>query len=353
MVIGTGMSGFEGALENAEDEELSEEGALFLAGAEGEDRRRMLELADELRASQAGAEATWVFNRNINFTDVCTNRCSFCSFRRDPGYTLSVDEVVDAAREAVSMGATEVTVQGGLNPALSADYYLEMVERLSDLGLHVHAFSPQEVHSISGGEFDGLLDELKEAGLSSMPGTAAEILVDEVRSVICPSKIDTEGWREVVAAAHGKGIPTSSTMMYGHVESWSDRVKHMSLLREVQRETGGFTEFVPLRFVPGANELGRVVDGEPDDLKLIALARLFLGPEIENVQASWVKLGPERASKALRCGANDVGGTLIEERISKRAGATEGEMKSPEELEELIRVAGLEPRQRDTLYGRV
>ncbi|MBS1263707.1 MAG: FO synthase subunit 2 [Methanonatronarchaeales archaeon] len=344
---------FERALGEADDGCLSEEGALSLASAEGEDRRRVMGLADEKRNESVGREASWVFNRNVNFTDVCVKDCSFCSFRRKEGYLLSPAEVVGLGRESRERGATEVTVQGGIHPGLDFGYYREITEGLSATGLHVHAFSPQEVHSISTKGAVSTLRALKSSGLGSMPGTAAEILADEVRREICPSKIETARWVEIVKSAHGLGIPTSATMMYGHVESWSHRVRHMSVLQEIQRETGGFTEFVPLPFVPGRSELRRRTDGGRDDLLVVALARLFLGEEVRNVQASWVKLGREGAVAALRCGANDLGGTLIEEKISRRAGAMEGQSRSPSELEEMIESAGLEPSQRDTLYRAV
>lgn len=345
---------FERALEEADDECLSVEGALALARSRGGDRDRVLDLADEKRERQVGSAGTWVHNRNINFTDRCVKDCSFCSFRRDDGYAMTPGEVAEAGREAADRGATEVTVQGGINPDLDPGYYLDVVRGLSDLGLHVHAFSPQEIHELAGGDLEETLRRLRDAGLSSLPGTAAEILDDSVRDEVCPSKVGSDGWRRVVVAAHDLGIPTTATMMYGHVETWMHRVRHLELLREVQRETGGFTEFVPLRFVPGDSPLGRrVTRREPDDLMVVALARLFLGPEVRNVQASWVKLGREGAVGALRCGANDLGGTLMEEKISSRAGATAGQRIRPEELEDLIESAGMEPVQRDTLYRPV
>lgn len=342
---------FERALGEADDGCLSHEGALALATAEGRDRERVLRLADEKRADQVGEHGTWVRNRNINFTDVCVKDCAFCSFRRDDGYVLSVRDVVGAGREAVDAGATEVTVQGGINPDLDFDYYLDVVRGLSGLGLHVHGFSPQEVHTLSRGRgLESTLGALRDAGLGSLPGTAAEVLVDEVRREICPSKISSNRWLEVVETAHGMGLPTTATIMFGHVESAEHRVTHLSRIRELQRRTGGFTEFVPLPFMPGNNSLGGRVQGETDPLLMTALSRLFLGPEVRNVQASWVKLGDAGAVEALRCGANDVGGTLMEEKISRRAGAEEGESRSAEELRGLICEAGLRPVQRDTLY---
>lgn len=313
--------------------------------------------ADELRKKAAGDVVTYVVNRNINFSDICINRCRFCSFRNRRNFTLSLDEIKRKVEEAVDYGCTEVCIQGGLIPKADVSFYVSILEAVREVSdtIHIHAFSPMEVfHAArnSGLSVEKVLEKLKDAGLDSMPGTAAEILVDSIRKIICPEKLTTQQWVEVITAAHETGIPTTATMMYGHIEGWEDRIRHLNLIKEIQQETGGFTEFIPLPFLRKNNELGRIARGSSgfEDLLVIALARIILYPEIRNVQASWVKLGAKLAQTALYTGANDLGGTLMEENISKAAGATSGEFMPVEELRELIEVAGRVPRQRDTLY---
>ncbi|MEM0202335.1 MAG: 5-amino-6-(D-ribitylamino)uracil--L-tyrosine 4-hydroxyphenyl transferase CofH [Archaeoglobaceae archaeon] len=317
-------------------------------------------LADELRRKAVGDVVTFVVNRNINFTDICINNCKFCSFRNRKGFKLSLEEIKRKVEEAVDFGCTEVCIQGGLLPNADVDFYVSILQAVRDVSkeIHIHAFSPMEVyHMARNSKMDiaDVLKILKEEGLNSMPGTAAEILVDSVRAEICPMKLKTDEWVRVIKEAHRIGIPTTATMMYGHVETWADRIKHILLIKRIQQETQGFTEFIPLSFMWRNNELGQKAKGASgfEDLLVIAIARILLYPEIKNIQASWVKLGLKLAQAALNFGANDLGGTLIEENISKSAGATSGEFLSPEELRELIRRAGRIPRQRDTLYRLV
>lgn len=314
-------------------------------------------LADELRKKAVGDVVTFVVNRNINFTDICINNCKFCSFRNRLGFKLSLEEIKRKVEEAVEFGCTEVCIQGGLLPNADVEFYVSILQAVRDVSkeIHIHAFSPMEVyHMARNSKMDvaDVLKILKEEGLNSMPGTAAEILVDSVRAEICPMKLKTDEWVRIIKEAHKLGIPTTATMMYGHVETWSDRIRHILLIKRIQQETHGFTEFIPLSFMWKNNELGQRAKGASgfEDLLVIAIARILLYPEIKNIQASWVKLGLKLAQAALNFGANDLGGTLIEENISKSAGATSGEFLSPDELRELIKRAGRIPRQRDTLY---
>ncbi|AEA47610.1 5-amino-6-(D-ribitylamino)uracil--L-tyrosine 4-hydroxyphenyl transferase CofH [Archaeoglobus veneficus] len=317
-------------------------------------------LADELRKEAAGEEVTYVVNRNINFTDICVNSCRFCSFRNRRNFLLSLDEIRRKVEEAVDYGCTEVCMQGGLHPNADLDFYISILDTVRDVSksIHIHAFSPMEVlHAarMSGLHYEDVLKEMKRAGLNSMPGTAAEILDDSIRAKICPEKLSANQWVEIVKSAHRLGIPTTATMMYGHIETWEQRIRHIKLIREIQEETGGFTEFIPLPFMWRNNSLGRVAKGSSgfEDLLVIAVARILLYPAIKNIQASWVKLGVKLAQAALFVGANDLGGTLMEENISKAAGSTSGEFLSVEELEAVIERAGRIPRQRDTLYRKL
>ena len=323
-----------------------------------EDPFETFRLADELRRKAVGDVVTFVVNRNINFTDICVNRCRFCSYRNRRRFLLSLEEIKEKVKEAVAYGCTEVCVQGGLLPNAGLDFYVSILEAIREVSedIHIHAFSPMEVHHMaknSGMGIREVLKELKRAGLDSMPGTAAEILDDSVRRIICPEKISTSRWVEIVETAHRLGIPTTATMMFGHVESWEHRIKHILLIKEIQRRTGGFTEFIPLPFMTKNNELGRIVRGSSgfEDLLVIAVSRILLYPDIKNIQASWVKLGVKLAQVALHVGANDLGGTLMEENISKSAGATSGEFLPKEEMIRIIESAGRIPRRRDTLYN--
>ncbi len=319
---------------------------------------RAFELADRLRDEIRGTRVTFVVNRNINFTDICINRCLFCSYRNREKFVLSEEEIKRKVEEAVDYGCTELTVQGGLIPDAGVEFYASILSAIRDVSrdIHVHAFSPMEIlHAArnDGIDAEDVLRELKQKGLDSMPGTAAEILVDDVRKIICPEKLTTEQWVDVITTAHSLGIPTTATMMYGHIETWNDRFEHLRVIKAIQEETAGFTEFIPLPFMNKNNRLGEIARPSSgfEDLLLIAIARIFLYPVVENIQASWVKMGKKLAQASLYTGANDFGGTLIEENISKSAGATSGEFMSVEEIVETISSAGRLPAQRDTLYN--
>jgi FO synthase subunit 2 len=258
-----------------------------------------------------------------------------------------------------------VCIQGGLLPDADLGFYISIIESVKERFPHIstHAFSPMEVYHAarqSDMEIDDALLELKKAGLDSMPGTAAEILSDRVRKIICPGKLNTAEWADVITKAHRTGIPTTATMMYGHIETMEERIEHMMLIRDIQRQTGGFTEFVPLPFMPYNNKIGekmlrsgRYVTPGMEDLKMYALARIILNTHVRNIQSSWVKLGKKLSQVALFCGANDLGGTLMEEKISRSAGANNGEFMSAQELEWFIRTAGRQPKQRNTAYTKM
>ena len=323
-------------------------------------------IADTLRRQLMGDVVTYVVNRNINFTNVCAGSCRFCAFRRSPNsreaYLHSIEEIVERARSAVEIGATELCIQGGLHPELGLDFYAGLLRALkrSFPDVHTHAFSPMEVFWITQRTGAGLayvLATLRDSGLDSMPGTAAEILDDEVRRLLCPEKLTTAQWVEVVTTAHRMGMPTTATMMFGHIETWQHRVRHLEVIRNIQRETGGFTELVLLPFMPGQTPLARRHGLGPvpvdDVLKLTAYCRLFLGKELPNIQNSWVKIGVAGVQRSLHCGANDFGGTLMEENISRCAGAGHGQFLSAQAIEDAIRQAGRVPVQRDTLYRPV
>ncbi|MBI3455425.1 MAG: 5-amino-6-(D-ribitylamino)uracil--L-tyrosine 4-hydroxyphenyl transferase CofH [Candidatus Rokubacteria bacterium] len=347
--------------------EVSVADALLLAEATGRELQALALVADELRARQAGEIVTYVVNRNINFTNVCIKHCTFCAFSRDyreeEGYFLPVEEVVCRAREAWELGATEVCIQAGLPPKLDGRFYIDLCHAIKrELpDLHIHAFSPEEVlygTTRSGLSIREYLAELRAAGLGTLPGTSAEILDDELRNVISKGRISTRQWLEVITTAHGLGIRTTSTIMYGHIETPAHWVRHMALLRDVQKDTGGFTEFVPLSLVHQEAPMyrrGLVAATRPgatgaEVVRMHALARLMLGATFGNVQASWVKEGPKLAQMLLASGANDLGGTLINESISTSAGAPYGQLVPPAELRRLVRDLGRIPAQRTTTY---
>ena len=327
----------------------------------------LLEAADSLRRRSVGDPVTYVVNRNINFTNVCTKKCSFCAFSRtyrsDEGYWLPVSEIVRRAREARQFGATEVCIQAGLPPAMPGDLYIRICQAVTDAlpGLHVHAFSPEEISygcRRSGMRVRDYLAELLDAGIGSLPGTSAEILDDDLRNVISPGRISSGEWTRIISTAHSLGIRTSSTMMFGHLETPVHVARHLAHLRTIQRQTGGFTEFVPLGFVHTEAPLyqsGRLPKLRPgptgwEVLKVHAVSRLALDKDIPNLQVSWVKEGMKLAQLCLAAGANDLGGTLINESISTAAGAGHGQLVTPEELHRVIRDAGRVPAERDTLY---
>jgi len=344
--------------------EPSRDEALRLLRAQNADFRALVSAADVARREDAGEDVSFVINRNINFTNVCYVGCSFCGFSRhadDPdAYDRSMDEILDKCRDAIARGATEVCIQGGIDPRKDHDHYHLILTTIKAAypELHIHAFSPEELdfgQKKSGMPLSEYLLWLKEAGLGTIPGTAAEILDDTVRDVLSPKKLMTARWVEIVSAAHRAGLRSSATIMYGHIERPEHVAAHLDLLRSVQKETGGFTEFVPLGFIHEKNVLGTAGVSRPgpsaaDDLRLIAVARLCLRPWIRNVQMSWVKMGPKLAQLSLTAGANDFGGTLMEESISRESGADHGENLPPEEMRRLIREMGRVPVERSTTY---
>lgn len=347
---------------------LSVDEALPLDRATGADLHALCLVADALRAEQVGDTVTYVVNRNINFTNVCVKSCKFCAFSRDfrseAGYFLDLDEVVRRAVEASEFGATEVCIQAGLPPHVDGRMYIDMVAAVHDAvpDLHIHALSPEEVKygaRLARMPYAEYLAELKAAGLGTLPGTSAEILDDAVRDLLAPTRIRTAEWVEIVTLAHEVGLRTSSTMMFGHLETGRQRLAHLTLLRDIQRQTGGFTEFVPLSFVHTEAPLyatGEVPGVRPgptglEVVRLYAIARLMLGFDIPNLQASWVKEGLRATQHLLSCGVNDVGGTLINESISTAAGSGHGQRVTPATLRALILGAGRRPAERSTTYA--
>ena len=335
--------------------------------------------ADKLRHRQAGDTVTYVINRNINFTNICEQHCSFCAFRRDAGdegaYWLDWTTIFEKTKDAVKRGATEICMQGGLNPAAqingkSLSYYLKLVKTIKQEfpHLHLHAFSPQEVQFIAridGLSYAEIIAALRDAGVDSMPGTAAEVLDDEVRRILCPEKIDTATWLEIVSTAHKLGLHTTSTMLSGHIESPIQQIQHLEKLRSLQKTAinqeypARITEFILLPFVgqeapkPLRRRVGRDQPVLKDALLLTAVARIFLGNWIPNHQPSWVKLGLPGAIEALNWGCNDIGGTLMEEHITTMAGAIGGTCMEVETLQSAIASLGRPYQQRDTLYHKV
>jgi len=338
--------------------------AVRLLQAEGADFQALLRAADVARKEDKGDDVSFVINRNINFTNVCYVGCSFCGFSRHAddhdAYDRTMEEILGKCRDATLRGATEVCIQGGIDPKKDHDHYHLILTTIKAEfpELHIHAYSPEELdfgQKKSGMPLGEYLLWLKEAGLGTIPGTAAEILDDAVRDVLSPRKLGTARWVEIVSAAHAVGLRSSATIMYGHIERPEHVAGHMDLLRSLQKETGGFTEFVPLGFIHEKNLLGNIGFSRPgpsaaDDLRLIAVARLFLRPWIRNVQMSWVKMGPKLAQLSLTAGANDFGGTLMEESISRESGADHGENLPPETMRRLIRDMGRVPVERSTTY---
>ncbi len=349
--------------------ELGEDELVRLFRARGEERQRVFAAADRLRREVCGDTVSYVVTRNIQYTNVCYFRCGFCAFSkgklaenlRGAPYLVPLEEIVRRCHEAWDRGAVEVCLQGGIHPGFDGDYYASVVEAIArELpGLHIHAFSALEVWqgaATLGLPLDDYLARLRDLGLGSLPGTAAEILDDEVRRVICPDKVTTAQWLDVHDAAHRVGLTSNVTMMFGHVEGPRHWARHLLRAREQQAASGGFTEFVPLPFIHMEAPMwlqGRARSGPTfgETLLVHAVARLALHPAITNVQASWVKLGPEGVHAALAAGVNDLGGTLMNESISRAAGSAHGQEMPPERMEALIRSAGRVPRQRTTLYG--
>lgn len=346
--------------------ELSKDDAILLFKGNPEETRMLCDTANQIRQRIKGQCASFVVTRNINFTNVCYMGCKFCNFAKHKGDKgaefLSLEQVADRAAEAWERGATEVCIQGGLHPDLDADYYRGVIShvkaRVPDI--HIHAFSPFEIWygskkaRMAPADF---LAELKALGLGSMPGTAAEILDTEVRSQLTKNKLTTDEWVRIIKAAHSVGVPTTATIMYGHIDGPEHWAEHMALIRSIQKQTKGFTEFVPLGFIhyetalyndnPTGVRTGPTTD---EHIKMHAVARLMLQGQIDNIQSSWVKMGPEMASSLLKSGVNDLGGTLMDESISRAAGGTHGQEVLPSDMVANIQANGLTPVQRGTLY---
>jgi FO synthase len=353
----------------AAGEELGEADLVRLFRARGDDYHAICAAADALRQKVNAETVSYVVNRNINYTNICYFKCQFCAFAkgkmseslRGTPYDLGLDEVVRRVREAWDRGATEVCMQGGIHPEYTGAKYLEILRAVKEAlpGMHVHAFSPLEV--AQGAETTGMtvpefLRQLKVSGLGTLPGTAAEVLDDEVRRTLCPDKLSTDEWLEVVEHAHNAGFRTTSTIMYGHIDGPVNWARHLIRLRDLQKRTGGITEFVPLPFVHMEAPIYLKGNARPgptfrEAILMHAVARLALHPHITNIQVSWVKMGAEGAKAALNAGANDMGGTLMNESISRAAGASFGQELPPEQMEEIIRSVGRKPMQRTTLYG--
>jgi FO synthase len=342
-----------------------------LFGARDADYERVLSVADELRRTASGKVVRYVVNRNINYTNICYYKCKFCAFSkgkthdalRGTPYDLEMGEIVRRSQEAWERGATEVCLQGGIHPDYTGETYVNICKAIKAAvpGMHIHAFSPLEVTqgaATLGLSLSDFLVRLKDAGLSTLPGTAAEILDDDIRAIICPDKINTQQWVDVARAAHALGLRTTATIMYGHVERPVNWARHLLVLRDLQGETGGFTEFVPLPFVHmeapmylrGLSRKGPTLR---EAILMHAVARLALHPLITNIQTSWVKMGPEGAAMCLNAGANDLGGTLMNESISRAAGTQHGQEFAPAEMEGLIGSLGRVAVPRDTLYRPV
>ena len=357
----------EKVLETQNGGDLSLAQSYALADSEGDDLLGLLVASNLLRAELAGNIVTYVVNRNINFTNICFVGCKFCAFSRGPReadtYFLTLEQMAQKAIEAWKLGATEVCIQGGLPHDLPKFHYRDILRAIKNAvpGMHIHAFSPMEI--VYGVELTGMpladyLSMLRDNGLGTLPGTAAEILDDEIRHILSANKLSTAQWVEVIRTAHSCGIRTTSTLMYGHTETPAHWVRQMLLLREIQRETGGFTEFVPLGFVHQNTilfhqGLARTGPTLAEHLKVHALARLLLAGSINNIQVSWVKLNRRLSQLCLHAGANDYGGTLMEENISREAGATAGQYTSPEDFQALILEMGRIPAERNTTYSRI
>ena len=347
---------------------LSIDEGVSLLESEGDDVLAAIAAADAIRKADVGDDVTYVVNRNVNFTNVCFVGCRFCAFKRQrwepDAYNQSVEAILAKVQEAVDRGATEICMQGGINPEMPPFTYRDILIAIKQAfpAIHMHAFSPMEIMYGSrrtGMSYVDYLSMLKSHGLGTIPGTAAEILDDEVRDVISKGRISTRQWLEVITTAHQLGIRTTATIMYGHVESARHIAAHLKLIRDLQSETGGFTEFVPLRFIHTNTEMyrdGLVTDLPPKgvyDLRMYACTRLLLRGSIDNVQTSWVKINHELAQLSLRAGCNDFGGTLMEESISREAGADAGEYTPAEEIRRLILGVGRRPVERTTLYRKL
>ncbi|HUN88819.1 MAG TPA: 5-amino-6-(D-ribitylamino)uracil--L-tyrosine 4-hydroxyphenyl transferase CofH [Terriglobales bacterium] len=346
---------------------LSREECLRLASASANDLLAMAAVADLLRHQLVGDNITYVVNRNINFTNVCFVGCKFCAFFRGPNHPeanfYTPEQVVEKALEARQLGATEVCIQGGLPHGLPKFYYRDLLRAIKAAipDMHIHAFSPMEVTygtQLTGMSTRDYLAMLRDNGLDTLPGTAAEILHDDVRHLISKYKLNSIAWEEIIRTAHSVGIRTTSTMMYGHVEQPEHWVDQLLMFRRIQSDTGGFTEFVPLGFVHNNTRIFLEGTSRPgptpeEHIRIHALGRIMLAGSINNLQVSWVKLSRDMTEQCLQCGANDFGGTLMEENISRLAGSTSGQYVSPDEFDERIRALGRTPAQRNTTYTKI
>ncbi len=352
------------------DQDITVDEATHLFDAGGSDLMAMIAAADCLRARTVGDVVTYVINRNINFTNVCVKACGFCAFSRghlaEEGYFLPFEEILRRAHEARELGATEVCVQAGLAPGMDGWHYVNLCRTLKENfpDLHIHGFSPEEVlygSTLTGVSVREYLTALKEAGVGSLPGTSAEILVDEIRQQVSPGRIATAQWIDLIQTAHEVGIPTTSTIMYGHIETGRHKATHLAILRDIQKQTGGITEFVPLSFVyeeapmfhrKPLSGLRHGASGA-EVMKMYAVSRLMLNRHIPNLQVSWVKEGPKLSQIALLAGANDFGGTLINESISTAAGAGYGQLMKPSQFRDMVREMGRIPAERSTTYQKI
>ena len=352
------------------DKEISAKDGTELYGADGINFHLIGLVADEIRRRRVGDTVSYVVNRNINFTNVCIKQCGFCAFSRDfreeEGYFLPTEEIVRRAKEAHQVGATEVCIQAGLPPDMKGDLYenicKEIKKEIPDI--HIHGFSPEEIlygADRSNTTINEFLKRMKEAGVGTLPGTSAEILDQKLRDKISPGRISVNNWEKIIKTAHKMGIKTTSTMMFGHLETIEHRVNHIVKLREIQKETGGFTEFVPLNFIHTEAPMykhqlheGIRQGGSGNDVLLThAIARIMLNNSIDNLQMSWVKEGQKMSQLLLMWGANDFGGTLVNESISTAAGAEYGQILRPKEIRHLIRSIGRIPAERDTTYQKI
>ena len=354
--------------QSLDSKNISIEQAVELFHTKGTEMIMTTMVADMLRRTKVGDKVTYVINRNINFTNVCIKRCGFCAysrdFRNDEGYFLPISEVVRRAEEASKLGATEICIQAGLPPQMDGLLYVDICKAIKKElpDMHIHAFSPEEVMygcSRSGLSVKEYLSMLKEAGLGSLPGTAAEILDQDLRDLISPGRISVADWINVITTAHRLKIPTTSTIMYGHVETTEHKAKHLELIKSIQKQTGGFTEFVPLSFIHkeapmyNHNLVNGISPGPTgqDVVKMHAVSRIMLNNFIDNIQVSWVKEGAKMSQLLLDAGVNDFGGTLINESISTSAGSEFGQLMKPKEIRSLITSAGRVPAQRNSVYG--
>ncbi len=336
------------------DNEITKEDALNLVRSTNS--FALYDTADKLRETISGDKVTYVVNKAIDITDHCMIGCKFCSFRNNENYTMTDDEISESISQAQYDGATEICLFGGITQDMDVKYYCDLIKNIKDEhDICLHALSPAEIYQCaknSGISTYEVLEQLKEVGMDTMTGASAEILVDSIRKQICPNKLSTNDWANVIKEAHSLGIQTTSTIMYGSIENWDDRIEHLFLLKEIQEETHGFTEFVPMTFLGENNELGKQSHGATgvEDLKLHAISRIIFGYDIPNIQVSWVKLGLRMTQVILTCGANDIGGTMFEDKISTAAGSGYGGYLPVEKIKELVTDIGRVPQERSTKY---